>query len=414
MNVLMLSVKNVVAKPLSSLLSVLLFGFGVCVIVAILLTSSFLKDEISKNASGIDLVVGAKGSPLQIILASIFHIDFPTGNISLDDANNLTKNRLIASAIPLSLGDSYQGYRIVGTTKQYAELYQAQLDEGEWFGEKMTAVVGSRVAEAQGLKIGDHLESAHGLSEGGTDHDEHPFTVVGIMSPSGKVVDNLILVSIESVWAVHGHDEEHEHKEGSDLHDQVTLDKMGLAVSKEQLAEEDITSLLVKYRSPMAAVQLPRIVNGTSNLQAASPPYETSRLFNIIGVGVEVVNVLGLVIIILSAASVFIALINSLKERKYELAIMRTMGATRGKIFFLIMTEGIVLTIIGSLFGFAIAHVGLNIFGATMDELQVSGMFFVDAEYYVMLGSLIVGIFASIIPAVLAYRADISETLAKG
>ena len=161
------------------------------------------------------------------------------------------------------------------------------------------------------------------------------------------------------------------------------------------------------------AVQLPRIVNGTSNLQAASPPYETARLFNIIGVGVEVVNILGLVIIILSATSVFIALINSLKERKYELAIMRSMGASRGKIFVLILTEGFVLTVIGSAFGFGLAHLGFGVLSSSVEQFQPDSLFFVNEEYYVMLGSFAVGIFASIIPAFLAYKSDISETLSK-
>lgn len=413
MNLFSLSIKNVFAKPLSSLLSVLLFGFGVAIIVSILLTSTFLKNEISKNARGIDLVVGAKGSPLQIILASIFHIDFPTGNISLEDADKLTKNRLIKSAIPLSLGDSYQGYRIVGTSGAYAELYGAELIEGEWFEVEMTATVGASVAKSLGISIGDELKSAHGLAEGAGGHEDHPFQVVGVMKQTGSVVDQLILVSIQSVWEVHAAHEEHEHDEGSDMHDIVALDRLGIEVTKEQLANEDITSLLVKYRSPMAAVQLPRIVNGTSNLQAASPPYETARLFNIIGVGVDVVNVLGLVIIILSATSVFIALINSLKERKYELAIMRSMGASQVKIFLLILTEGVVLTIIGSLCGFGLAHLGFGILVNSMEQIQTSGMFFVSDEYYVMLGSLAVGIFASIIPAFLAYKSDISETLSK-
>ena len=369
MNVLSLSIKNVISKPLSSLLSVLLFGFGVSIIVIILLTSSFMKNEISKNAAGIDLVVGAKGSPLQIILASIFHIDFPTGNISLSDANNLTKNRLITSAIPLSLGDSYRGYRIVGTTEKYVELYKAELQEGELFGKKMTAILGSNVKNILGLTLGDELESDHGLSEGAGDHDENPYKVVGVLRPAGSVIDNLIITSIQSVWEVHGHEEGHDEEETV----LVELDKLGVSVTDEQLSDEDITALFVKYRSPMAAVQLPRIVNGTSNLQAASPPYETARLFNIIGVGVEVVNVLGVVIIILSAISVFIALINSLKERKYELAIMRSMGAGRVKIFVMILIEGLTLTIVGSIFGFLLAHLGFGVLGASVDS--ISGFF---------------------------------------
>ena len=412
MNLLILSVKNVLAKPLSSLLSIILFGFGVSIIVSILLVSSFLKKEISKNAEDIDLVVGAKGSPLQIILANIFHIDFPTGNIALSDAHELSKNRLIASAIPISLGDSHKGYRIVGTTIEYPQMYEVNLAEGEWFEGELTATIGATVAKNLGIEVGDELESAHGLAEGGESHGEHPFKVVGIIESNGSVTDQLILVSIQSVWVVHGSHGEHDHEDDS-AHQVIELPKLGVSVTNEQLDSEDITSILVKYRSPMAAVQLPRIVNATSNLQAASPPYETARLFNIIGVGVDVVNILGFVIVILSATSVFIALFNSLKERKYELAIIRSIGASRSTIFLLILFEGLVLTIIGSAFGFSLAHFGFNILVSSMEQVDSSGLFFVQDEYMVMLGSILVGIFASVIPAFLAYKSDISQTLSK-
>ncbi|MDE0470381.1 MAG: ABC transporter permease [Ekhidna sp.] len=411
MNLILLSIKNVLAKPLSSLLSMLLFGFGVSIIVLILLVGSFLKSEITKNAQGIDLVVGAKGSPLQIILASIFHIDYPTGNISLRDAENLTKNRLIASAIPLALGDSYKGYRIVGTTQKYPELYDVSLKEGKWFEKEMSAVVGAAIAANLQIKIGDPLASDHGLSADAGGHEDRPFTVAGILKPSASVLDNLILVSVASVWEVHSeHEEDHLEMEAEEM---VQLEHLGLEITSEQLATQDITALLIKYRSPMAAVQLPRIVNGTSNLQAASPPYETARLFNIIGVGVNVVNILGIVIVVLSAGSVFIALFNSLKERKYELAIMRAMGAGRAKVFSLIMAEGLVLTTIGSFFGFGLAHLGFFMLGSSVGKIQSSGLFFVMDEYYVMSGSLVTGILASLMPALLAYGDDISRTLSK-
>lgn len=412
MNLFLLSWKNIWARPLGSVLSILLFGFGVSIIVVILLSSALLKNEINKNAKGIDLVVGAKGSPLQIILSSIFHVDFPTGNISLRDADHLTKNRLVASAIPLSLGDSYQGYRIVGTTPKYAEWYQAELEIGRWFDQEMTATIGSQVAKALYLSVGDKLESAHGLAKGGRGHEDHPFTVVGILKPMGSVMDRLILVSVPSIWEVH-HSEAHEHDTDDEVHDLVVLDKLDLSVTNEQLLNRELTSLLIKYRSPIAAVQLPGMVNRTSNLQAASPPYEIARLFNLMETGIKVVNILGVIIISISAISVFISLINSLKERKYELAIMRSMGASRLKVFVLILMEGFVLTMLGSTMGFMVAHIGIHLMDAALEPFRINGLFFLKTEYIVVVGSILVGIFASIIPASMAYRTDISETLAK-
>ena len=426
MNLLLIGLKNILSKPSSTLLSILLFCFGVGIILSILLVNAQLKNKISENASGIDLVVGAKGSPLQIILASIFHVDFPTGNISLADANKLVNNRLVKEAIPLSLGDSHKGYRIVGTTRAYAEHYQASLKEGQWALEHMGAVVGANVAEQLQLSLGDELESAHGLSEGGDTHEAYPFEVVGRLAPTGKVIDDLILVSVQSVWEVHedheeekdddeehshDHKAEHDHKPEED--NKVTLERLGLTVTSEQLMEESITSLLIQYRSPMAAVRLPQTVNNTSNMQAASPAYETARLFNIIGVGADILNILGIVIIVLSAVSVFIALLNSLKERKYELAIMRTMGASRFQLFALILVEGLLLVVGGSFMGWLLAHTSFYFISSASGISGESNFLFLVEEVSVMSGSLFIGIFASIIPGLLTFRADISSTLSK-
>jgi putative ABC transport system permease protein len=413
MNLLYLSFKNIVFKPLSSLLSILLFGFGVSIIVLILLVSTHLKNEINTNAQGIDLVVGAKGSPLQLILANIFHVDFPTGNISLKEAVKLSKNRLIQTAIPLSLGDSYAGYRIVGTTPAYLQLYNVSLATGSWSEGEMEAVIGSRISEKLGLKIGDTFNSTHGLSEIGAGHDDHPFTVTGIMAPSGTVLDELIVVSVASVWHVHGHANEHEEHADS-LHAPVVIPHLGLTVTREQFENEDITSLLLKYASPMAAIRLPQMVNKDSNFQAASPAFETARLFNLIGTGVDVMNLLGLVIIIISAVSVFIALINSLKERKYELAIMRSMGASRLQVFLQVLLDGIFLTLAGIAFGFTLAHIGFHLLGLYVESMQTDGVFFVRQEVVILIGSFAVGIVSAIMPAFMAYRSDISKTLAKG
>ncbi len=408
-----IAIKNIFNKPLSSFLSVLLFGFGVSIIVLILLVSTQLKKEISNNASGIDLVVGAKGSPMQLILANIFHVDFPTGNISLKESAQLTRNRLIKSAIPVSLGDSYSGFRIVGTTQAYLDLYKAEFESGNWTGNEMDAMLGAKAQEFLGLNVGDTFESTHGMSEVGADHAEHPFKVGGILNPTGTVIDGLIITSVSSVWHVHGHEGDHEDHADS-LHAEMPIPWLGLTVTKEQYENEDITALLLQYASPMAAIRLPQMVNKDSNFQAASPAFETARLFNLIGTGVEVMNVLGIVIIVISAISVLIALINSLKERKYELAIMRSMGASRGQLFVLIMLEGGILTIFGVTLGFGLAHGGVLILGQFVESLNISGLLFVEEEANVLIGAIAVGIVSALIPSGMAYRSDISKTLAKG
>ncbi len=413
MNIFYLSYKNILSRPLSSLLSWLLLSFGVCVVVLILLLSDRFKDEVTRNSAGVDLVIGAKGSPLQIILSSIFHIDFPTGNIDIADVIPFTKNRYIESTVPLSLGDSYGGYRIVGTIKKYGELYEAEIGEGGWFDAPLEAVIGSRAAEELGLKIGDQFASQHGLDEEGDDHGDHGFVVVGILKPTGVAIDQLILVDMQSVWMVHDHDHEHQHEE-DEPDSLVTIPDWGVELSSHQVEESQITSLLIKFRSPMGAVMLPNQVNQTSNLQAASPAFEASRLFSILENVLKVMNFLGMIIIAISGVSVFISLLNSLKDRKYEIAILRSMGASRRLVLSGILFEGLMITGFGVITGFLLGHIIILI---VFEQLlgRSSGLIaFVPGEELLFIACIAIGIFASVIPAVMAYKTDISKTLAQG
>ncbi|MFY0606278.1 MAG: ABC transporter permease [Cyclobacteriaceae bacterium] len=410
MNMLLLSWRSIISKPLSSLLSWLLLTFGVLIVIMILLTSSSLKEEISKNTRGIDLVIGAKGSPLQLILANVFHVDFPTGNINLKEAAGASRSRYIERAIPVSLGDSYLGVRLVGTTKAYADLYEAELGEGEWYGDHMEVVIGSEVARNLGLTIGSEFQSQHGLSDDGDEHDaHHPFVVSGILRPSQTVIDKLILTSLQSIWEVHAHDEHH-----ADEDSLMTIKHLGIEVSAHHFQEEDITALLVKYRSPMGAVMLPRAINSDTNFQAASPAFETARLFNIIGVGVDLLNMLGLLIIVISAMSVFLSLLNSLKERRYDIAIIRSMGGTRMQIFLLVLFEGMIITFVGAISGLVLAHVLIYALASSLDGINPDSLSFMTEEWLVLAGCIVIGILASMLPAFLAYKTNISETLAKG
>ncbi len=328
----------------------------------------------------------------------------------MKQAAELSNNRLVESCIPLSIGDSYSGYRIVGTTEAYGALYGASFEKGSWFANKMQGVVGAEVAAKLNLEIGLKFESQHGFSKDGDKHGSHPFEVVGILKSTNTVLDNLILVNIKSVWEVHEHDEEHQHEEEL----KIDMARLGIFVTEEQLNEKEITSILIKYKSPMAAVMLPRTVNGMSDLQAASPAYETARLFNIIGVGIDLLNLLGLLIIVISAISVFIALLNSLKDRQYDIAIMRSMGATGWQIFLHVLVEGVIITTLGCISGLIFAHSTIGILAHNLEDLNLDWTYFVSEELWVVGASLMIGILSSAIPATLAYRTDISKTLSKG
>jgi len=178
---------------------------------------------------------------------------------------------------------------------------------------------------------------------------------------------------------------------------------------------KEITSLLIKYRNPIAAIQLPRYINGQTGMQAASPAFEAARLFSILGVGVEALTGFAYVLIFISALSIFIALYNSLKERQYDLAIMRSMGASRSKLFIATQLEGITLTLFGSLIGLAMGHGVLYLFTALVEESGKTGIIawvFYMEEMYLLAGSLVLGILCSLLPSFQAYRTDIHKVLA--
>lgn len=418
MNLLVLVWNYLKAKPLNTVLNIVLLALGIAVITVLLLFNKQLEEKISSNAKGIDLVVGAKGSPLQLILCNIFHIDFPTGNINLKEAEQVSKSRLIKKAVPLALGDSYQSYRIVGTTHEYCSLYHLDLAQGEWWNHELETTIGYNVAQGLKLKVGDQFQSTHGLVEGGSGHEEQKFIVKGILKRTNTVADNLILTSVETVWHVHEHatadstaHEEHEHAE----HDSTFMASRLIPTHPAGDSTKEVTSLLIQYRSPMAAIQLPRMINGESKLQAASPAFETARLFSILGVGVDILMGFAYVLIFISALSVFIALYNSLKERRYDLAIMRSMGASKAKLFVSILLEGVLLTLLGSIVGLALGHGILVVLGSATEEMQkagISGLIFYSEEWIILAGSLLLGVLCALIPAIQAYRTDISKVLA--
>lgn len=391
MSPLKISWKSLAAKPLSSALSVMLIAFGTTILTILLLVSTQIEQKLNNNSKDIDLVVGAKGSPLQLILSSIYYIDFPTGNIPLKDANQLAQSPFVKRAVPLALGDNYNGIRIVGTDSNYISLYGLTTQSGKFWKTNLEATIGSNVAKEQQLKVGDTFFGAHGLTENKDLHKDHAYKVVGILAPQGNVTDNLILTNVASVWEMHGEE------------------------ASGETEGKEITSLLIQYRSPMSVAMFPRMVNQMTSLQSASPAMESTRLFSLIGVGVDTLQWFAVLIMLIAAISVFVNLYNSLKERSYDLAIMRTLGASKTKLFLIVILEGLLLTVVGTILGIILGHLALELIAHYQESNQakLSGFVWIGKEIYLLFAGLAIGIFASIIPALQAYKANISEILAK-
>lgn len=419
--------RNIWFKPLNTILSIILLTSSVAIITVLILLEKQFEEKFNNNIDGIDLVMGAQGSPLQLILSSVYQVDAPTGNISFDSAKVWMQNPMVGKAIPLAFGDNYRGFKILGTTQDYLEKYGAKILKGKTFEKNFEVVLGSEVAQKLNLKVGDEFFGSHGDAEEGEVHEDFAYKVVGIAAPTGKVVDNLILSNIPSVWQMHGsHDEEahaheenpihgeegHLHEEGDEHehHDehqeQMTIDEPGM----------EITSVLLQMRNPMAKLTWQRIIPQNTKMQAASPAIEINRLFSLFGVGIDALRYLAYGIMLISGISIFIALFNTLKERKNEFALMRVNGAKRFQLLKLVLIESLLLCIVGFIFGTVLGRVGLVLISKSAEsdfKLSFNPYEFIwNKEGWLLVLTLLVGVAAALIPALKAYTLNISKTLA--
>lgn len=384
------------SSPLTTALNLLLLTLGLAAVTFVLRASAQVEAGLKRDLAGIDLVVGAKGSPMQIMLAGVFHLDAPTGNIPLATLGLLRKQPLVAQAVPLSLGDSFRGYRIAGTSPDYVDLYAGRLAQGAMWRQPMEAVLGAEVARASGLKVGDQFAGSHGLAEGGGAHGDHRFTVVGVLAASGSVLDRLVLTDLASVWEVH---EAHHAGEAHDHDDE---------------AHREITLALVRYRSPLAAVSLPRWVNAQDGLQSAAPALETARLMRLVGAGTEVLRGFGIVLLVAAGLSVWVALLHAVRARQADLAMLRMLGAPAHRVAALIALEALLLAALAAALGLAAGHGLVALLEgllADRQSLRLGALGWSEAEWLVPLLAGGLALIAAAWPAWRAYRLDVTTLL---
>tara|TARA_B110000902_G_scaffold6834_1_gene8153 strand:+ start:4612 stop:5805 length:1194 start_codon:yes stop_codon:yes gene_type:complete len=339
MNIWNISLQNIKSKPLYTFLSVFIASLSIALLLGTQQLKRSFENQIENNLGKIDVVVGAKGSPLQLVLASVLHLDNPTGNISYKEALKISKNPLIKSAVPISYGDNYKGYRIVGTTHEYPTLYSAELQKGHRVENAMEVILGNSVAQKLNLKIGDTLLSAHGLVENSIEVHDLLLTVVGILKPTQKVIDRLILTNLESIWNLHDHEGHNDIK---------------------SIDEKEITSLLIRFKSPRGLLTFPRRINERTNMQAALPKYELHKLYEYTSVGFKTISLIAYLILVISCITLFISLYKMVKERAFDLAILRTYGASNFQLIKMVFYEGFIVVFFSFLLGFLLLKIGLR------------------------------------------------------
>ncbi len=399
MNALRFVLAQLGRRPLQTVLSVLLLALGVATLVFVLVVHSQFARGLTRDAQGIDLVVGAKGSPLQLVLSAVYHVDIPTGNVPLAAVEQVRAHRLVRSAIPISLGDNYRGFRIVGSEPALIEHYGGRLERGALWQGRMQAVVGAEVARATGLDLGRGFFGAHGLAPDGPVHDDAEYRVVGVLAATGTVLDRLVLTDLDSVWYVH---------EG------YIKDPEELRILQ---AEREVTAILVGYASPLAAAILPRQINAEPRLMAAVPANEVARLFAVVGVGIDALRAFAAILLLSALLALFVALTNALEERRYDIAVLRLLGASRRRVAALLLLEAWLLAAAAIGLGALLAAGALAAVGQALAQARsfaLAPLAWPVEVGWVLALALAVATAAAVLPAWRASRMQVHQALAQG
>ena len=408
-----LTVKSVLNRRLSVGLTV----FSIALSVALLLGVERLRQDarasFANTISGTDLVVGARGGSVQLLLYSVFHLGSATNNVAVSSLDAIAAHRSVSWVVPLSLGDSHRGFRVVGTTPAFFERYRygealpLAFAAGSAFQGLFEAVVGAEVATRLGYQVGSAIVVAHGSGEVAlVEHAEKPFKVVGVLAPTGTPVDRSVLVSLPAIEAIH-----------LDWLGGVPVPGFQLSpdeVTRFDLAPKSVTAALVGLKSRAAVFQVQRFVNDfrAEPLLAILPGATLQELWSLVGVAEQALLIVSALVVTVGLAGLIAVLMAGLGERRRELAILRALGAHPGEIFLLLASESLLLTLIGCVVGWGL----LMILGSVASpwllsnyglQLVLSGM--TRHEAALLLAVLAAGFLASLVPAWRAYRLSVAD-----
>lgn len=412
-------------RPLSATLAIGLVALGTGLLSLLLLLDRQLTAQFDRNLAGVDLVIGAKGSPLQLVTSTLYHADNPTGNIPVASVTAFANPRhplIQGQAVPLALGDSYRGRRIVGTTDSFFVWYDARVAVGRLPAKPYEVAVGARAAQAAALQVGATFRSAHGLDDNpDLEHaDSHPLEVVGVLAPTDLVIDGLIVTPVATVWGIHGHHgshpetthDAHEHDvHEHDVHEHHAHEHDGPSPPWYEARDESVTAVLAKFSGRnTATLNFARNLNENTDLMAATPPVVMAQFSEQVAGAEAVVRALGGVVLGASVLSLLVILLNALRERMGDLQLLRSLGATPVFVFGLVLAEGVVLAALGTVIGLGLGRVLFYLLRLQLAERYPVGpldLCLHDSEPKLVALSLAAATVAAALPAWRAYRVDV-------
>ncbi len=441
MNLLTIAWKSIRQRWLASSLTALSISLGVALMVAVLVINGVVTRMFSQNATGFDMILGAKGSPMQLVLNTIYFLDRPIENIPYKYYKDEIKPKSwVAHAIPFALGDTTEDgkFRIVGTFPEYFEVEYVpgkhfELQQGKFLEGKLEAVIGARVARAYDWNVGHKFPIAHG---GNTkDIHDQKFTVTGVLAPTGLPIDRAVFIHYDGFYEIPGHGmtaEEAEaeakaRREGKLLVPEAQSAPNAGAVNaqgarKQPIPDEQkrVTAILVQVKgtgveaAAITYLMMPRINKGPI-AQAVNPVEQIRRLLdNIVGNIRTMLLVMTVLIIVVSGVGIFVSIYNSMADRKREIAIMRALGARRRTVFSIIVAEAVLLCIGGGLVGLLLGHGLVFVAGPIVEarsDVLIDPWFFETHELMILPALLVLAVVVGLVPGITAYRADVARGL---
>jgi putative ABC transport system permease protein len=386
-----------------ALLSIFVGALGIAAVATAIVGFDALPQAARRAWGGVDLVVGPKGSALDLVLCCALHVSEPRGLVPMKVAMTAVGNPMIRAAAPIALGDNVDGWRIMGSTPAILGVYRAKIASGQMWTDKLQAVLGASAARALNFKLGDSFVGAHGLAAGGESHEKFPYKVVGILAPTGSALDRLVLTDIETVRYVHVEQAKAEIAEKGSTDEENVAD-----------LPEGATAVVASYRVPTAAAFMPRQIDATDNLSAASPTLEIARLIGYVRPLTIAVTGLGLLLVIIAASGAAIGLMATMNARTRDLALLRALGASPGKIAMVAFAEASMIMAAALVLGGALTA-GLLLIGrdvlADSTGLLLQPELGWDQIAMLLLGTISVTVVAAAFPALRAIHTQIEELL---
>ena len=409
-----LTYKSIKNRKFTSFLCVLSITLSVTLFLGIERIRNGAREGFTNTISKTDLIIGAKGGPLQLLLYSVFHIGSAVNNIRMSTYEEIKNNHLVEWSIPISLGDTYKGYRVVATDENFFMHYQfrgdkkVEMENGKIPTETFDVVIGSEIAKKTHLKIGDPIILSHGISSQAIlAHDSTPFHIVGIISPTQTPIDTAVYINLYGMEAMH-----FGWESGVPDGSQINPERF----KKENIHITQITSFMVKLKSRIAVLKMRREIDQYDKepIMAIIPALALQEMWQTIGYVEQILFLVSLCVLLVGVLSILISLYTSINERRREMAILRSLGASSKHVFALLIYESSLLVLLGCIMGVASLY-GVLIFVRPWLESNFSVYLEVQplstTEWLYLAGIFAAGTLAGLIPAIKAYMNSLQDGL---